>query len=307
MTLSPSVDYGVHLEHLEPEEKLRADVTQVEPGGGGVQVARALRRLGGEVEAIVALGGVTGATLRQLLLGEGLRLHAVDVSRDTRPSLTVFVADEDTNYRIVGRAGRMSESEWRAFPERLDALDVLPPFVVLSGSFPPGVPPELVEHVLEIARRRDAALLVDTSGDALKVAAEAGVHVLKPSKEELAFLVGRESLDAMDDVVEAARSIVAGGVETLVVSLGPEGVVVVTADECVQLLPPQVDVQSTVAAGDSTVAGLVAGLSRGLPTVKSAKLGVACGTGTCLYRGSELFTNVDVARIMPQIQTIDLD
>jgi 6-phosphofructokinase 2 len=302
LTLSPSVDYGISVDKLVAEEKLRADVLQVEPGGGGVQVARALRRLGAQVEAIVAFGGVTGSTLRELLVSEGLRLHEVPVRRDTRPSFTIRVAEEDTNYRVVGRASRMFEPEWRAFIDRLAQLEVLPPYVVLSGSFPPGVPDDLVEQIRAVTNERDAALLVDTSGPPLKVAADIGVEVLKPSREELAFLVGAAELPTEADVLAAADEVLGRGVRSLVVSLGGEGCYVASASHRAWLRPPQVDVASTVAAGDSLVAGLVAGLSRGLPLIESARLGVAAGTGTCLYPGSELFTTVDIARITPQIE-----
>jgi 6-phosphofructokinase 2 len=301
LTLSPSVDYGIELDALVPEEKLRADVTQVEPGGGGVQVARALRRLGAEVEAIVALGGVTGSTLRELLLGEGLRLHEVPVLRDTRPSLTIRVRTEDTNYRVVGRAGRLRDDECALFLARLAELEVLPPYVVLSGSFPPGVPAGFVRDVLAITDARSSRLLVDTSGEPLREAATAGVALLKPSQEELAYLVGADTLPDEAAIIAAADEVRRGGVEALVVSLGPGGVLVLDADDRAILTPPTVDVQSTVGAGDSLVAGLVAGLSRGLPMIEAARLGVAAGTGTCLYRGSELFTPVDISRLVGQI------
>lgn len=301
ITLNPSVDYSAEIDRLVPEEKLRVNVTEIEPGGGGVQVARALRRLGASVEAIVTLGGNTGHLLRKLLENEGLNLRPVEVHPNTRPSFTVHVEEEDTNYRFVGDSQPLREAEFRPVLDRLREIEVLPPYVVFSGSLPPGVPPEIVEEIQQITQARSSRLLVDTSGAALEAAVAVGVDTIKPSREELASVVGVDP-DEMD-VAEAADAVLARGVRRVVVSLGPDGVYVVNRDGVrAKLTPPQVKVESTVAAGDSTVAGLVAGLARGLPLVEAARLGVAAGTGTCLYPGSGLFSPIDISQLSPQIK-----
>lgn len=303
ITMSPSVDYSLTIDHLIPEEKLRAQVEATEPGGGGVQVARALRKLDEAVEAVLTLGGDTGSTLENLLLNEGVPLHPIRVAGNTRPSLTIFVKDQNINLRIVGAAEKQQEHEWRQVLDRLNEFESLPPFIVLSGSFPPGVPDSLVAEIAELCRERRSNLVFDGSGEALRLAVEAKAHLIKPSKEELADLVGEDGYDPDFDYRSAARQIVDAGVPRLVVSLGGAGTYVLSAngDEA-RLRPPKIEVASTVAAGDSTVAGLVAGLTRGLPLVDSVRLGTACGTGTCLHRGSQLFTYEDVTRILPQIQ-----
>ena len=303
ITMSPSVDYTLSIPRIIPEEKLRAHVEAVEPGGGGVQVARALRRLDEPVEAIVALGGTTGETLEKLLTQEGVPVHPVRVHANTRPSLTIFVQDQGVNLRIVGEAGHQEESEWRQVLDRLWEFDSLPPYVVLSGSFPPGVPTTLVREIAAVCRERRSSMVFDGSGEALRYAVEEKVELIKPSKEELADLVGEDGYDPDFDYRAAARQVVDSGVPRLVVSLGGAGTYVLTAfgDEA-RVRPPKVQVASTVAAGDSTVAGLVAGLTRGLPIVEAVRLGTACGTGTCLHHGSQLFTHEDVVSIMPRIE-----
>jgi 6-phosphofructokinase 2 len=303
ITMSPSVDYTLTLDRLIPEEKLRARVEATEPGGGGVQVARALRKLDEAVEAIVALGGNTGTTLESLLEREGVPVHPIRVEANTRPSLTVFVKDQAVNFRIVGESGTQKESEWRQVLDRLSEFDSLPPYIVLSGSFPPGVPDSLVGEIAALCRERRSRLVFDGSGEALRSAVDSKVDLVKPSKEELADLVGEDGYDPDFDYRAAARRIVDSGVPRLVVSLGGAGTYVLSerGDEA-RMRPPKVTVASTVAAGDSTVAGLVAGLTRGLPLIDAVRLGTACGTGTCLHRGSQLFTHEDITRILPQIE-----
>ncbi len=302
ITMSPSVDYTMSVPRLVPEEKLRANVAAIEPGGGGVQVARALRRLDEDVEAIVTLGGQTGQTLEHLLTGEGVPIHAVRVRGNTRPSLTMFVEDQGVNFRIVGESAHLSEQEWRQVLDRLTEFESLPPYVVLSGSFPPGVPTTLVREVAAICRDRRSSLVFDGSGEALQFAVDEKVQLIKPSKEELAFIVGEDGYDPDFDYRAAARSVVDSGVAMLVVSLGGAGTYVLTRDgDEARMRPPKVKVASTVAAGDSSVAGLVAGLARGLPVIDAVRLGTACGTGTVLHHGSQLFTREDVTTILPQI------
>lgn len=302
ITLSPSVDYSMDVEELIPEEKLRANLTETEPGGGGIQVARALRRFGTAVEAVMTVGGSTGRALLALLEKEGLRVRPVWVQSDTRPSITLSVRSSGQHYRLISAQKPLAEYEYAPVLTRLTEIDQLPPYVVLSGSFPPGVPPDFVHEVAEVTTRRNSRLLVDTSGEALKEAVNASVAVLKPSKEELASLVGADPDDEDFDVAAAARDIVAQGVGAVVVSLGGEGAYVVAdSGQEAMIKAPEVDVVSTVGAGDSTVAGLVAGLSRGVPLIGAVRLGVACGSGTCRHPGSQLFTLDDLSELLPDV------
>lgn len=302
ITLSPSVDYSMEVDRLEPEEKLRTVLKETEPGGGGIQVARGLRRLGSLVEAIVTVGGSTGRALHALLEKEGLNVRPVWVQSDTRPCFTLHVTSTQENFRLVARALPLSEYEYLPTLNRLREIETLPPYVVLSGSFPPGVPPEFLHDIAELTAQRGSHLLVDTSGAALRAALEAHVAVLKPSKEELASLVGADPADPTFDYRAAAHQVTDDGVGAVVVSLGPDGAYVLSreGDEAV-LTAPDVEVLSTVGAGDSMVAGLVAGLSRGLPLIGAARLGVACGSGTCRHPGSQLFTTEDVHELVPLV------
>ncbi len=303
ITLSPSVDYSMEVDKLVPDRKLRTELIKTEPGGGGIQVARALKTFGTSVEAIMTVGGSTGRALTALLENEGLNIRPVLVQSDTRPVITLQVNSTNENFRLVSRQQPLEEYEYAPVLTRLQEIRKLPPYVVLSGSFPPGVPPEFVHDVAQVVANRGSKLLVDTSGAPLREAVKAKVAVLKPSETELAALVGEDPEDPNFDIPAAAREVVSRGVGAILVSIGPEGAYVVgeEGDEAM-IRPPKIDAESTVGAGDSTVAGLVAGLSRGVPLVGAARLGVACGTGTCRHPGSKLFTLEDINELMPHVK-----
>jgi 6-phosphofructokinase 2 len=308
ITFSPSVDYSMEVDRLKPDEKLRTVLVETEPGGGGIQVARGLRRLGTAVEAIVLLGGSTGQALINMLEEERMNVRPVWVQPQTRACLTVTVTSTGENYRFVARAEPLSEFDYLPTLARLREIEHLPPYVVLSGSFPPGVPPELIHDLVQIAAERNSKLLVDTSGPALRAAVDAHVAVLKPSNEELAGLVGADPEDPAFDVVAAARDVVQRGVGAVVISLGGDGAFVHSAEgDCAFLTAPPVEVISTVGAGDSMVAGLVAGLSRGMPLLSAARFGVACGSGTCRHPGSQLFDQHDINELLPNVTIRQVD
>ena len=199
-----------------------------------------MRRLDEAVEAIVTLGGDTGATLKNLLNAEGVPVHEIRVHANTRPSPTLFVEDQQVNFRIVGEAGVQTEDEWRQVLDRLNEFESLPPYIVLSGSFPPGVPNSLVGEIADLCRHRRSRLVFDEYGEALRVAVESKVDLIKPSKEELADLVDEDGYDPDFDYRAAAQRIVDSGVPRLVVSLGGAGTYVLSeAGDEARMRPPE--------------------------------------------------------------------
>lgn len=301
LTLNPSVDLLGETEAVVPRHKLRTQVIQVEPGGGGINVARALLNLGECAQAVFPAGGSSGEEFVRLLEEEGIDSRAIPVSGETRYSIAVRERSTGDQYRFVGSGDPLREAEWRACLEAL----VEPPttdFVVLSGSFPPGVPHKFTSELSARLREVNSRLIVDTSGDHLFAAVDAGVFLLKPNRKELAALVGFEGDPANLDYAEAAREVVGRGVEALVVSLDADGAFFTTQSGEEGLVPsPEIDVVSTIGAGDSTVAGMVVGLVRGYSVLDAVRFGVAAGAATCLRAGSALCTSEDTERIFQRI------
>jgi 6-phosphofructokinase 2 len=294
LTVSPAIDKSSTVKRVVPDTKLRCGAPRREPGGGGVNVSRALLRLGGDSLAVFLAGGPTGQILEELLEGEGLTCRPLKTEGWTRENLTIREEDEgDHQYRFTMPGPEIREEEWRACLEELAGLDPTPKYLVASGSLPPGVPSDLYARVAGIARDLGSRLILDTSGDALKEGLEEGVFLVKPNLRELGTITGtsasEEESDYEEKQAEAARKLVAkGGAEAVLVSMGSAGALLVTKDETTRISSPTVPIRSKVGAGDSMVAGVVLGLSRDFDLPKAALFGVAAGAAAVMTPGSEL-------------------
>lgn len=301
LTLHPALDKSADVERLIPERKLRCSAPHYDAGGGGINVSKGIRRLGGQSTAVFPIGGNNGQRLLDLLEKEAIVTAPVEVVGETRENFSVFETTTGHQYRFTLPGESLSEAEAEAC---LDAVRRLQPdIVVASGSLPPGLPADYYARVAVQARQMGARLVLDTSGDALKAALDAGVFMLKPNIGELSRLVGVERLE-MNQVDDAAMSLIhSGKCEIVVVSMGPHGALLASKDGFVHVAAPIVDKRSTVGAGDSMVAGMVWALGQGKPPLEMVQVGVACGTAATMNAGTELFRAEDVWRLLNWIQT----
>ncbi|RYU79313.1 1-phosphofructokinase family hexose kinase [Hymenobacter persicinus] len=297
LTLSPTVDKSTTADQIVPDQKLRCAVPRFEPGGGGINVSRALKRLGADSLAVFPVGGPTGTLLRELLTNEQIRQQAVATEARTRENFIVVDASTGRQYRFGMPGTPLSAPEQQQVLDVLQALPTLPDYLVISGSLPPGVEPEFVVRIVRAAKARGVKVVLDTSGPALQQVLQEGVYLIKPNVGELSKMAGVDELD--DEAVAAAarRLVQEGKAEIVVVSLGPQGACMVTKDVVDHVPAPAVKRRSTVGAGDSMVAGLVYGLATGRSVREAVRLGVACGSAATMNPGTELFKKADVDRL----------
>ncbi|RMF11548.1 MAG: 1-phosphofructokinase family hexose kinase [Alphaproteobacteria bacterium] len=264
LTLNPALDLTTRIARLEPQVKLPAERPRVDPGGGGVNVARMITRLGGlPVTALVALGGGVGARYRRHLVQEGLAHEVFPIAGETRETWQFMVreAPPGTLYRIV-----LPGPEWGA-DEAASLLAIVrrrlaedpPAWLVLSGSLPAGLDPDFYGRIVRICRRAAPAtrIALDTRGAALVAGLKAGVDLVKPDRHEVCDLA--RALGAGEGtLLTLARRIVAQGcTRVFVYTLGADGAVVVTAEDAWRWRPPMVEVHSLVGAGDHFLGALI--------------------------------------------------
>ena len=301
ITFNPAIDKSTSVFGVIPEKKLECASPVYEPGGGGINVARAIKRLGGEAVALYLGGGENGDKLSQLLSDEYVTGIAVRTENVTRENLIVLDKSNNKQYRFGMPGPTINEHEWQECLDNLQNMRNVN-YIVASGSLPPGVPVDIFKKIEVIATGKKARLIVDTSGEALKQVVETGVYLIKPNLKELASLVGKEEL-SIDSVYDAARELIDNGnCEVVVVSLGSAGALLVTKELGVQIIPPLVDMKSTVGAGDCMVAGLVLSLSKNKGLTEAVQYGVACGTAATMNAGTGLCKPADVEHLFKSIQ-----
>ena len=297
LTMNPAVDCSVQTGRVVPEHKLRCSAPRYDPGGGGLNVARVIRELGGAARALYPVGGFAGQQLRELLDATGILHQPLAISGHTRESFTVLEKDTGAQFRFVLPGPELRESEWKLCLDQVSALEPAPGYLVASGSLPPGVPDDFYARVASVAREIGARLALDTSGAALREGVKGGVYLVKPNLRELGQLAGAELLDEAQ-VERAARALVDGGrAEVVVVSLAAAGALLVTADITERIRAPTVPVQSRVGAGDSTLAGIVVGLTRGDELRRAVRLGIAAGSAAVMAPGTGLCRREDADRL----------
>ncbi len=287
ITFSPYIDKSTSITSLIPEKKLQCAIPKLEAGGGGINVARAIKKLGGQATAIFPSGGYTGKYFNHLLENENIPAVIINSANETRENIIVFDESTGNQYRFGMPGAALSEPEWKAC---LSAVEAIPDigFIIASGSLPPGVPLNIYAQLAKLAKNKNAKYIVDTSGEALKEAVDEGVYLLKPNQGELCTLANKNSL-APTEIKDAARELIGQGkCEVVVVSMGAAGAMLVTDELAEIITPPQVERKSTVGAGDSMVAGIVLYISNGHSLVEAVQYGVACGTAATLNEGTEL-------------------
>ena len=300
ITFSPCIDKTTSVQDFIPEKKLRCEVPVYEAGGGGINVSRALYKLGGHSVAIYPSGGCTGALFDRLLSRDKVPVKVVRAESETRENFIVVEESSGNQYRFGVPGSVLAEHEWKKLVSMIEEENEID-YIVASGSLPPGVPLDVYGKIATIAKNKNAKFIVDTSGEALKHAVNEGVFLVKPNLNELGALTGKPVANAMQ-IIDAAKQIIADKhCSAVVVSMGGAGAVFVSEDHAEKILVPRVDVKSTVGAGDSMVAGIVLYLSRGKEIFEAVQYGLACGTAATLNPGTELCKKEDADALFKQI------
>jgi 6-phosphofructokinase 2 len=295
LTVNPALDKSAHFSGLVPEQKIRCEAPLYDAGGGGINVSKAISRLKGVSLAVITSGGPSGERIKEILNKELIPFHAIETKNWTRESFVAVDDNTNSQYRFNFPGTSITDAEKNNIIRSFDGIES--EFIVVSGSLREGLSVGFYQDIAKIAKKSNSKLIVDTSGEALKKVLETGVYLIKPNVGELAKLIGVERLE-MEEVNDAAKQIIAkGGAEIVVVSLGPQGAVLVTKDSYDYVPAPNVAKKSTVGAGDSMVGGMVWALSENKSLKEVIRWGVACGSAATMNEGTQLFKFEDAKRL----------
>jgi 6-phosphofructokinase 2 len=300
VTANPCIDKTIWIDELVPNKKLKAKRPEEEPGGGGINVSRAIKYLGNQSTTIYFSGSYNGSHLNQLVLAEGLNALPVNIEANSR--MNIMLIDESTSkeYRIGMSGASISMKEQEDMLELVKKQQA--EFLVLSGSLPPSVPANFYAKLASCANEKNIKVIVDTSEAALEEVVKGQIFLIKPNLSELSALCGINEDASIEEIKNASQSLLYNiNCTAIVVSLGGDGALLITKEETHHIVPPKVEVKSTVGAGDCLVAGLTLALSENKSWKEVLQYGVACGTAATLGSGKSLCTKEDVDRIYSQI------
>lgn len=297
LTLNPAVDVSTSLRHVAANRKLRCETPRYEPGGGGINVSVAMAELGCRSTAVFLGGGPTGEILRTLLSKRGIDHEPVAIEGWTRWNFTAGDQSSDDQYRFLMPGPRVRDDEIRDCLDRLRSMKPKPDYIVVSGSFPPGVSPDAMRELAAVAATHDARLVADTSGNALRIAVQEHIFLLKPNTRELKDLTDEDTSTEAGQETAVKHLVEKNKCGVVILSLGAAGVLMATADRVERLRAPSVPIASRVGAGDSMVAGVLTGLDRGYDIRDAVRLGIAAGSAAVMTPGTELCRKKDVDRL----------
>lgn len=301
LTLNPAIDKSAAVAQVVAERKLRCDPPSYDPGGGGINVSRAIRKLGGDSLAFYLAGGMAGKMLRELLDQEGLEQQVLELAGPTRENVIILEKSSGQQYRFGMPGPTVQEPEWQRCLEEIEVLLPRLDYLVASGALPPGIPPDFYGRLAGLAQKHDTRLIVDTSGESLNLAVAAGVFLIKPNLREFAELVGEEMVDEVQEERLAREFVASNKSRFVVISLGGAGVLAASPEGVERVPAPVVPLKSKVGAGDSTVAGMVLALARGKSWPEALRFGVAAGSAAVMTPGTELCRREDTERLFAQI------
>jgi len=289
LTFNPTVDAACEVYHVDAVQKIRTHDESFHPGGGGINVARVIDRLGGRALALYARGGVMGAVLDHLLEERRIDKEIIQIAGETRINNVIHEQATGSEYRFIAEGPVLQDSEWRDCINACE--DKSWDWLVVSGSLPRGVPVAVYDELIALAKARGDEIIIDTSGEALQhVMQIGGATLIKPSQDEFEECTGQK-YHRPEDIAAAAQQLVHSGIsKAIAVTLGAEGAVMATHNETICLPSPKVKAISASGAGDSFVGGALYVLAKGGTVEDAFHLGIACGAATVMEKGTGLGT-----------------
>lgn len=279
VTLNPALDKTIHLKELNIGEVNRIERLENIPGGKGINVAKVIFQLGGEVNATGFLGGFVGENIESLLKGR-FPCVFVKIAGETRSNSNIL-SENGIVTEILEPGPVVSETEVNCFLDKYLSVIAESNVVVLSGSVPRGVPDAIYQKLIALAKEKGKKVILDTSGSLLVQGIKACPDLIKPNKAELEYLAGKK-LESLEEIEKAAEQIREQGVSAVLVSLGADGILYVGEEGHYALKPPKIEVKNTVGCGDSLVAAMAMGMEKNEDIEKMLRYAVAVSTANAL-------------------------
>ena len=305
ISANPAIDRRLRLENIAVGEINRALSAQPFAGGKAAHVAMVAKALGIDVMWVGFLGGAAGEQCESGLSAFGVPLTVIRTESETRANLELVSADGKVT-EILEPGGAVTEGEVERLLTTcrdLFAESERGTQVALSGSLPPGAPPDLYAELIRLAHLYGCRTLLDTSGEALRHGLNAAPDFVKPNRNE-ASEFANYPVDSADNVTEATQKFFAAGAKSVAISLGADGMIWQRTSEGDLFVsqPSPLANCSPVGCGDAALAGFAVAYERGLSDEETLRLATACGSANCLADAPGRVDRDDVLRLAHEIR-----
>ena len=304
VTLNPALDRAIVVERLMEEDTTRVYSETFYAAGKGIDVSRVIRELGGQSVALGLVGGYDGLHLEGLLINAGVMTDFTKIAHETRINIILRERSTGRQFVISAAGPEIDSAEIGQFYRHVLEINGMN-YLVMSGSLPKGVTPNLYGQLIVAGKKKGAFIFLDTDGAALKESIEYQPTGIKPNQFELSRLIGRD-LKKETEIIWACNEIHEKGIPNILVSRGKKGLILSTKEQKIKAVAPPVEVESTVGAGDSVVAGFILAHSQGKDLEDCVRLACAAGTATAQTPGTELCHREEVEKILPSIKISSL-
>lgn len=295
LTLNPSIDFNFFLDEFHEGSLNRYDDSYYFPGGKGINVSRVLHQLNVPATALGFLGDFTGAFIESALTDEGISHQFTPINATTRINLKM---KSHVETEINGKGPLISTKEQTALLAQLADLTE-DDTVILSGSLPNSLPADFYDTIIQQITKQGARFLLDVTGEPLQEALPYQPFLIKPNHHELADLY-QTTFTSVAEMIPYGQDLQAKGAQHVIISLGGDGSLFFTENKVYQALPIKGELINSVGAGDSMVAGFLAGVTLGYSPLESFKLAVASGTATAF--AADLATKTEIEAMLKQVK-----
>ena len=301
VTMNPAIDRTVYMEHFLPGQVNVIEQVIKDPGGKGINVSRFMQRNGKETLAMGLVAGSAGDWIKDQLDLLEIPHRFTQVPGETRTNEKVVSLDTGSTTDINEKGPLVMSDTLEDF--LLTFKLALKPnhWIVIAGSLPKGVPANFYTKLVNTAKQAGAKVALDINGELLKANEAAVPNFIKPNKEELETLTGKQ-LTTAEDIQKAVQPLLEKGIERVCVSMGGDGSLFIDKDQMIRVKVPKVQVLSTVGAGDSLVAGYVYAMDQGLPLEDCVKIASAASVIAVTKEGTDFATKEEINTILPHLQ-----
>ena len=301
LTLNTALDKTIIVESFRLDQLNRIKKVHKDAGGKGINVSKMLMQLGQQSTAAGFLGGAAGDYIKSEIEKLGIKTNFFETAEETRTNTKMVDSISNTFTDLNESGAQITESNIEELTEGLFADLKRDDILVLAGSIPAGVENDIYFKLIKAAKQRGVKTILDADGPLFREGIKAAPTLIKPNELELG-LHFKEKFKDLKTMIRKAESLLETGIEMIMLSLGKEGAVFITAAEKYKIEPLKLNVKSTVGAGDAMVAGLAYGMENNLGLEEILKTAAACSSATLLRDGTKMGSREDVERLKKEIQ-----